>query len=78
MKSLITAIAMGSLGLASGADELVHPISFSIGDGTTVSAVAVLDSVALLSQESHAELRFVSNVGEERSITVVSHRSDVA
>lgn len=74
MKTLITAIAMGSLGLVSRADELVHPISVSIGDGTMVSAVAVLDSVALLSQEHHAELRFVSNGGEERSITVVSHR----
>lgn len=74
MKTLIAAIVMGSLGLAAGAEELVQPVSVSIGDGTMVSAAAALDSVAVLSEENHAELRFVSKDGEERSITVVSRR----
>lgn len=74
MKTLIAAIVMGALGLAPGADELVHPVLVSIGDGTMVSATAALDSVAVLSEENHAELRFVSKDGEGRSITVVSHR----
>ena len=74
MKTLIAAIVMGALGLVCGADEVVHPLSVSIGDGTLVRAAAALDSVAVLSEESNAELRFVSKEGEDRSITVASHR----
>ena len=65
---------MSTLGLVCVAAEVAPLISVSIGDGTTVSAAAALDSVAVLSQESNAELRFVSKEGEDRSITVASHR----